>query len=561
MCSLGTNDRQGIICAYNEEGKQMIQKSQSPQNNDATLNESLSSSSQEERVFSARRASRNASLLMIRSVLAIFIGLFTSRITLNALGVEDYGINVVIGGLLPAFTFIASVLASATSRFLTFEIGRGDEQAIRETFTATFFAHLVLAIILVGVCEVAGIYILHHKLTIPAERMNTAMIVLQFSILGIFLGITQVPYSAVIVAREKFTIYAYTSLVTAIYSFFSALYVKYTSMDKLIVYTVLGAISNVAVIVYLRCYCIQKFQEVHLLHRVPFLRLKPILSFVAWELFGNFCLAIFNQSRNYLVNIFFGLRYNTSTSVATNILGAVVGFTNPIQTAFAPSVTKQYAQGNLTEMQRALNTNLLFTSIVFSLFAVPIAFNAETLFQLWLGSVPIDAAHVLRFILLSTYFAIMSEPFFKSIHATGKMQLTSITGGLYVLAQFIIIYWLYSTYHNYLHAFIVIAIGGCGEIFQRAAILKRVLPELPQLPLFLTIAKVSFTVLIATLPVFAIEGYISHSFLRLVLTTLLYIVTLGGLVYTLIFSKQERNTVLAILQKQLQKFNLRKKRQ
>ena len=539
----------------------MIQKSLSPQNKDATPNESLSSSSQEERVFSARRASRNASLLMLRSVITIIIGLFTSRITLNALGVEDYGINVVIGGLLPAFTFVASILASATSRFLTFEIGRGDEQAIRETFTATFFAHLLLAIILVGVCEVAGIYILHHKLSIPAERMNTAMIVLQFSILGIFLGITQVPYGAVIVAREKFTIYAYTSLVTAIYSLFSAIYVKYTSMDKLVVYTVLGAISNVAVIVYLRYYCIQKFQEVHLLRRVPFLRLKPILSFVAWELFGNFCLAIFNQSRNYLVNIFLGLRYNTSTSVATTVSGAVAGFTSPIQTAFAPSVTKQYAQGNLTEMQRALNTNLLFTSIVFSLFAVPIAFNAETLFQLWLGSLPIDAAHVLRFILLSTYFAIMSEPFFKSIHATGKMQLTSIIGGLYVLAQFIIIYWLYSTYHNYLHAFMVIAIGGFGEIFQRAAILKRVLPELPQRPLFLTTAKVSFTVLIATLPVFAIEGYISHSFLRLVLTTLLYIVSLGGLAYTLILSKQERTTLLAFLQKYLQKFNLRKKRQ
>ena len=166
-----------------------------------------------DQTFSARRASRNASLLMFRSVITIIIGLYTSRITLNALGVEDYGINVVIGGLLPAFTFIAGILASATSRFLTFEIGRGDEQAIRETFTATFFAHLVLAIILVGVCEIAGIYLLHHKLTIPAERMSTAMIVLQFSILGIFLSITQVPYSAVIVAREKFTIYAYTSLV------------------------------------------------------------------------------------------------------------------------------------------------------------------------------------------------------------------------------------------------------------------------------------------------------------------------------------------------------------
>ena len=539
----------------------MIQQSQSSQNNDATPNESASSSSQEERVFSARRASRNASLLMFRSVITITIGLFTSRITLNALGVEDYGINVVIGGLLPAFTFIAGILASATSRFLTFEIGRGDEQAIRETFTATFFAHLVLAIILVGVCEVAGVYLLHHKLTIPAERMSTAMIVLQLSILGIFLGITQVPYSAVIVAREKFTIYAYTSLVTAIYSLFSAIYVKYTSMDKLSTYAVLGAISNLGFIFFIRFYCLRHFKESHLLRRVSFVRLKPIMIYVAWELFGNLCLAIYNQSRNYLVNVFFGLRYNTSTSVATTVSGAVGGLTSPIQTAFAPSVTKQYAQGNLTEMQRALNTNLLFTSIIFSLFAIPIAFNAETLFQLWLGSVPIDAAYVLRFILLATFFGIMADTFAKSIHSTGKMQLISIVGGLYVLLQFFIIYWLYSTYHNYLHAFMVIAIGYFGEIFQRAAILKRVLPELPQRPLFFTMAKVFLTVVVATLPVFAIEGYISHSFLRLVLTTLLYIVSMGGLAYTLLLSKQERNTVLAILQKNLQKFNLRKKRQ
>ena len=141
------------------------------------------------------------------------------------------------------------------------------------------------------------------------------------------------------------------------------------------------------------------------------------------------------------------------------------------------------------------------------------------------------------------------------------MQLISIVGGLYLLVQFFIIYWLYSTYHNYLHAFMVIAIGCFGEIFQRAAILKRVLPELPQRPLFFTMTKVSLTVVVATLPVFAIEDYISHPFLRLLLTTLLYIVSLGGLAYTLLLSKQERNAVLAILQKQLQKFNLRKKRQ
>ena len=137
----------------------MIQNNQSSQHNDATPKESSSSQLQEERVFSPRRASRNALLLMLRSVIIIIISLFTSRITFNALGVEDYGINAVIGGLLPAFTFIATILASATSRFLTFEIGKGDEQAIRETFTATFFAHLVLAVILVVICEIAVIYL------------------------------------------------------------------------------------------------------------------------------------------------------------------------------------------------------------------------------------------------------------------------------------------------------------------------------------------------------------------------------------------------------------------
>ena len=514
-----------------------------------------------DQTFSARRASRNASLLMFRTVITIIVGLITSRITFNALGVDNYGLNALVGGLLPAFTFIAGILAAATSRFLTFEIGKGDEVAIRETFTATFYAHLILAVILVVVCEVGGLYLLHHKLNIPDEKMGVSILVLQLSILGVFLRTTQSPYDAVIVARERFSIYAYIAMASTFISLLIAFCVKYTTMDKLGTYAVLGALSNLGLILFTRFYCLRHFKESHLLRRVSFIRLKPIMIYVAWELFGNLCFAIYNQSRNYLVNVFFGLRYNASTSIATTVSGSAEGFSIPVQNAFAPSITKQYAQGNLSEMQRAMKTVLLFSSVVFAMIAVPVAFNAEILFQLWLGSVHTLAPEVLRLILLSSFFGINASVFARGIHTVGKMQLISIVGGLYVLAQFFIIYWLYSTYHTYLHAFIVIAIGGCGEIFQRAAILKKVLPELPQTPLFVIMGKVFLIVLVATLPVFAIEGYITHAFLHLVITSLLYVVSLGSLAYTLLLSKQERHTVREFLQKQLQKFHLRPQHQ
>ena len=150
--------------------------------------------------FSAKRATWNATLLMLRSAIGIVVGLFTSRIVYNTLGVEDYGINAVVGGLVPAFTVITTALASSTSRFLTFEIGQGDKKRIRETFTATFWAHLLFALLFVALAEIGGIYLLQHQMNIPEGREVASLIVLQCSIATIFFDITQAPYSAILVA-------------------------------------------------------------------------------------------------------------------------------------------------------------------------------------------------------------------------------------------------------------------------------------------------------------------------------------------------------------------------
>ena len=236
---------------------------------------SSTSSTQE---FSAKRATWNATLLMLRSAIGIVVGLFTSRIVYNALGVEDYGINAVVGGLVPAFTVITAALASGTSRFLTYEIGQGDEKRIRETFTATFWAHLLFALLFVALAEIGGIYLLQHQMSIPEGREVASLIVLQCSIATIFFDITQVPYSAILVANERFNIYAYFSLAGTFFGLVSALIVKYAPVDKLILYSLLAATGNFLVPLLNRLYCLRKHPESHLLKRVNFSILKPILS-------------------------------------------------------------------------------------------------------------------------------------------------------------------------------------------------------------------------------------------------------------------------------------------
>lgn len=493
--------------------------------------------------FSASRASRNALLLMFRTIVGVLIGFLTSRIVYNALGTEDYGVNVVVGGLLPAFTFISGVLATATSRFLTFEIGRGDEEKIRHTFTATFWAHLMLAVILVVICEIGGLYLLQHQLQIPSGRESAATFALQCSIVGVFFGIIQVPYSAVLVANERFKQFAYFSLLGSILALVGAFFVKYTHCDKLIVYVLFTAGNN-AFCTLLNCwYCQKHHPEANLQRRVQWSLLRPILNYSAWELFGNGCSALYNQAKNFWVNKFFGVRYNASVSVANTINGSIAGFTGPISTAFAPSITKQYAQGNYTEMARAMQTYVRFTLILSAMFAVPISLNAEILFQLWLGSVPDLAPALLHSFLLSSFIVLMNGPLHNALIAIGRMELSSLTGGLYMLFLFVLVYYIFDTTHDLVLGFFVMAIGELGQTLRFSWLVHHYAPQIPQRMIFRTYLKIILSVAISSLIPYAFHLFIHPPILHLMATTLIHIVSLSALSYFMVFNKQEQRAM------------------
>lgn len=500
--------------------------------------------------FSAKRASHNALLLMFRTIVGILIGLITSRLVFNTLGAEDYGLNVVVGGLLPAFTFVAGVLATATSRFLTFEIGRGHTEKVRATFTATFWAHLFLAIMLVVICEIGGIYLLKHQLQIPAGRETASMVALQCSIVGVFFGVTQVPYSAVLVANERFKQFAYISLLGSFLALAAALYLRFTSWDKLIVYVVLTALNSVFCALLNRWYCLRHHPESHLQRRVQWRLLRPILNYTLWELFGNGCLALYNQSKNFWVNKFFGVGYNASVNVASTISGTIESLKSPIGSTFSPSITKQFAQGNFAEMERAMLTYVRFTLLICAMIVVPLALNADIVFRLWLGNVPSLAPELLHSLLLASVFVTIGGPFNHALVAIGRLEWSSIIGGVYMLLIFVGVYVIFRTTGSLILGFYLMAISELGHVLRASLLVKYYAPELQQRRYFLTIGKILVCATIACIPTYGLHLLISSPFLHLFATTISYVVGLPLTFYALILVPYERK----ILQEKLQQW-------
>jgi hypothetical protein len=494
--------------------------------------------------FSAKRATWNATLLMLRSAIGIVVGLFTSRIVYNALDVEDYGINAVVGGLVPAFTVITAALASGTSRFLTFEIGQGDKRRIRETFTATFWAHLLFALLFVALAEIGGIYLLQHQMSIPEGREVASLIVLQCSIFTIFFEITQVPYSAILVANERFNIYAYFSLVGTFFGLVAAIIVKYAPVDKLILYSLLAATGNFLVPLLNRIYCLRRHPESHLLKSVNFSILKPILSYSLWDLFSNACTLLYQQSRNYLVNIFFGVCYNATTSVATTVHGAVGSFSGLFGTAFFPQITKQYAQGNIQEMERVIKTSMRFSLLILAIIAIPTMMNAETLFSLWLGSVPDFAPFVLRCLLIMSFGFVLQSPFNQSIHATGRIRTYSILSGILLLLQFAAVYITYSSTHLFTSGFIVLAIGQFIYILLPTIIAQRYIPHLSLKRIFTAVLVTILGIIFAAIIPYWIFTAISSGILQLLTSNAAYVINLTLIAYFFLLTKEEQRMVV-----------------
>ena len=384
---------------------------------------------------SNKRIAKNTLMLYLRMFLTMVVGLYTSRVVLQTLGVEDYGIYGVVGGIVSMMGFLNASMSGATSRFLTFELGRGNKERLGKTFSSALIVHIIIAAIVFVVAETIGLWFLCNKLVIPEGRMVAAHWVYQLSILSSMLTITQVPYNSSIIAHEKMDIYAYVEILNVTLKLLIVYLLLIGNFDKLILYSILTLAVSVIIMMVYRIYCLRKFAECRFHWIWDKEYLKPLISFSGWDLYGNMAFSVRQQGANFLLNMFFGVVLNAACNIASTIQGILLQFSSNIILVFKPVIIKQYAKENMSDVNRLLRFATKMSTCLLAIISVAVYVKADYVLKIWLGYVPDAAVILTRISLIINFFSCLGSVLIIGIHATGKvLKVGLINGTLYMLS-------------------------------------------------------------------------------------------------------------------------------
>jgi O-antigen/teichoic acid export membrane protein len=379
------------------------------------------------------RIAKNTVMLYIRMLVTLLISLYTSRIVLKMLGVDDYGIYNLVGGIVVLFSFVNTAMTSSTQRFLSFNLGRDDHHETARVFSMSINAHIGIAAIMLLLAETVGLWFVNTQLQIPEARMVAANFIYQFSIAATCINIIRVPYNASIIAHEKMSAFALLSIIETVLKLLAALSIIFIGGDKLIMYGLLIAVASLLTLLLYRAYCVRRLPTC----KYRFFRdgklLKDLMSFSGWSIFGSGANIGSQQGMNILFNIFGGVVVNAAMGVANQMSMAVYGLVTNFQTAFNPQIIKSYAAGD-----KAYFFNLIFKASKFSYMmrlaiAVPVILEADYLLNLWLVNVPEQATRFTQLILAYTLIDAISGPLWMSVQATGKIRNYQILMGLLII--------------------------------------------------------------------------------------------------------------------------------
>ena len=501
-----------------------------------------------------KRIAKNTMMLYIRMLLSTVVSLYTSRVVLQTLGVEDYGIYGVVGGVVAMFSFLNSTMAGATSRFLTFEMGKGDKERLKATFSSALIIHIGIALLVLILAETVGIWFLNNKLVIPEGRMEAAHWVLQFSVLGMIVGFTQVPYNAAIIAHEKMDVFAYVELIN-VFLKLGIVYLLYIGdFDKLILYAFLTLVVNVIVAMIYRIYCLKHYEEskfnAHLDKDIS----KNILSFSLYNLLGNLGVVVNTQGTNFVINMFFGVIYNAAASIGTTISGVVTGFASNIMTAFRPQITKSYAQDNIPEFQSLLSWAIKSILLIYSLIAIPVGFAIDEILSLWLVEVPVYADVFCQLLLISIFFETTRFIIIMGIHATGVVKLVSIFSGITFCINPFIIYLLYSLNLPPAYAYVSVTFVNIVLSIINIFILKHNEPRVSLRKLVTAILQVIFVAVITIGIVYFVCQYKTEKpFIDIIIIGATSSILMCLLGFFVALNKEQRQRALGIIRSKIKR--------
>lgn len=395
----------------------------------------------------SKRIAKNSFLLYIRMLFMLIISLYTSRVVLNTLGVVDYGIYNVVGGVIAMLNFLTNSLGVASSRYITYDLGKGDITVMKKTIGNILCIHYLLALIIFLLGESIGLWFMETQLQIPVERQHAAFWVYQFSIFTSVLSVIAIPYNAMIIAHEKMSAFAYISILDALLKLGMVYLLLVIPYDKLIIYAFLYFCIQAFDRIIYGIYCKRHFEESHAKIAYNKNLFRNIFSFAGWIMSGSLAVMGFTQGLNILLNIFFGPVVNAARGIAVQVQIVSQQFCNNFQMALNPQLTKSYARGDLDYMHKLLIKSSKFSFYILLFIIIPLMLEADLVLHWWLGIVPEKTTIFLRLVLCTSLLATLSNPIVESVHASGIIKRFQLIEASLLLTIVPISYLLLKLFH------------------------------------------------------------------------------------------------------------------
>lgn len=490
-----------------------------------------------------KRIAKNTILLYARTLVVTLISLYTSRVILKVLGVEDYGIYQVVGGMVAMFAILSNALSSAISRFITYEIGKGDKERLSLIFSSSRIIQLVLSVVVIIVAEIIGVWFLENKMQIPEGREIAAFWVLQCTLVTFCLHLISVPYNACIIAHEHMGAFAYISIIDAFLKLGICYLIAQSTFDRLIFYAVL--LTTVALIIrslYV-IYCHRHFEESRSRMQFDKSIFKEMAGFAGWSFFSNSASLFNSQGVNMLINVFFGVTANAARGLANQVEHAVLHFVNNFTVAINPQITKSYANNEMDAMYLLVCRGAKFSYLAMLIFALPLLFETETVLNLWLTTVPPYTIVFVRLSLILGLLDCLGKSSFTACLATGKLRRYALIITSIAILEFPLSWLFFALGFSVVSAYYIYIFVKAGVLAARLYLLKYMLGFQPMVFIKQVYLRIIPITILSVLPMFIILNVCGMSFIRLILSVIIGVISVSFFTYIIGLTHSERKAI------------------
>lgn len=501
-----------------------------------------------------KRIAKNTLLLYFRMFITMAIGLYTSRIVLQALGISDYGVYNVVGGIITMLSFLNAGMVASSQRFISYELGRNDIQQLKIVFCTSVNIHFLIALIAFILAETLGLWFINTQLNIDAERMVAANWVYQCSIFTFMVNVISVPYNSCIVAHEKMSVFAYISILEVILKLAVVFLLWIMPFDKLIVYAIMILGVSVLIRFCYTIYCKRHFKECtyHLILDKKLF--KEMFSFAGWSIIGNLGFSFKDQASNIILNIFYGTTLNAARGIGVQVSSIVNTFSSNFSMALNPQITKQYAAGNEDESRKLVYLGSRYSFYLLTLISIPVIVNVDYILELWLGIVPEYTSYFLVLSLITSLLYAVSGTVTTALQATGKIKVFQIGICILMLSELPLAYLLlhfgyppYSVMYPTLFTYTI-------AIIFRFYLIKRMVSGYSYK---YYVVKVLFPCLLiftlSWITCHAINEFFAAGFFSLIFSTLISIIIIASLVFGLGMDNPERKNTIKVIKKAIKR--------